>query len=174
MARFNTTVRQMTEMFKQKMIEMSQRKKNSWRRQKHTKSAFYCHATSYCHRFVSFAHDIAKMQYDTATWQRFRIPTCLPVESVTKPHQKNAVTVYAQQESIWLLFAVIHVTGRFTYTSLFNKKQPRTCKTHKTSGSDFWSGATGGRRQKTWCAGASDSICRSLGLFCNQGNGASW
>lgn len=40
-----------------------------------------------------------------------------------------------------------------------------TWTTARTSGREFWVGGTGGRRQKRWWAGASDSSCRSLGEF---------
>lgn len=40
-----------------------------------------------------------------------------------------------------------------------------TWTTASTSGNEFWVGGTGGKRQKRWWAGASDSIWRSLGEF---------
>lgn len=46
----------------------------------------------------------------------------------------------------------------------------RTWMTASTSGRAFCVGGTGGRRQKRWCAGASESIWRSLGEFCGVQN----
>ena len=44
-----------------------------------------------------------------------------------------------------------------------------TCTTARTSGREFCVGGTGGRRQKRWWAGASDSSWRSLGEFWSRG-----
>ena len=40
-----------------------------------------------------------------------------------------------------------------------------TCSTHNTSGNDVCSEVTGGSNTNTWCAGASDNNCKSLGVF---------
>lgn len=49
-----------------------------------------------------------------------------------------------------------------------------TWMTASTSGRAFWVGGTGGRRQKRWWAGASESIWRSLGEFCGGTNTGQW
>ena len=53
---------------------------------------------------------------------------------------------------------------RFRWRSEDASLQP-TCSTQRTSGRELVVGSIGPSRQKTWCAGASDNIWRSLGEF---------
>lgn len=86
----------------------------------------------------------------------------------TTPDSLNTLLWYLKTQPeatfIVLLHSALSLLHYWT-VHFIDTRCPLTWTTASTSGNEFWVGGTGGKRQKRWWAGASDSIWRSLGEF---------